>query len=97
MKHFAFIYYILFLSCSAFSQSFVSITIDDVPNTVKYQADNYQSKLLSKLDSLNIPVTIFINEELIYQTDSVAKNFELLNKWLKKDFVTAGNHTFNHS
>ena len=97
MKHFTIIYYFVFLSCSMHSQSFVSVTIDDVPNTGKYQTDNYQSKLLNKLDSLDIPVTIFINEGLIYLTDSVSKNFNLLNNWIQKDYVTPGNHTFSHS
>lgn len=74
----------------------VSITIDDVPNTNRFKKDDYQSVLLNKLDSLKIPITIFINEGLIYKTDSISKNFELLNNWVKKEYVTLGNHSFNH-
>ena len=52
---------------------------------------------MDKLDSLEIPVAIFINEGLIYKTDAVARNFSLLNDWVKNDLVTLGNHSFNHS
>jgi hypothetical protein len=45
-----------------FGQSSVAITIDDVPNTIKYQMDNFKSILLNKLDSLNIPVAIFVRK-----------------------------------
>lgn len=78
-------------------QKNVSITIDDVPNTSRFKKDNYNPILLNKLDSLNIPIAIFINEGLIYKTDSVSKNFKLLNKWSLKEFVTLGNHSFAHS
>lgn len=79
-----------------FNQRTVSITIDDVPNTSKYQKDNFQSKFLDKLDSLDIPVAIFINESLIYKTEDITRNFSLLNDWAKNDLVTLGNHSFNH-
>jgi len=69
---------------SIFSQKNVSITIDDVPNTSMFKKDGYKSILLEKLDSLKIPIAIFINESLIYKTDSVAKNFELLNNCHRK-------------
>lgn len=78
-------------------QSQVAITIDDVPNTSNFRDDNFQSKLLSQIDSLKIPVTIFINEKLIYRNDSVVKNFALLNEWIKRKNITLGNHTYNHS
>lgn len=74
----------------------IAITIDDVPNTKQFYKDNYESIFLNKLDSLNIPVTIFINEGLLYKTNSTVKNFALLNEWVKKEFVTLGNHTFSH-
>jgi len=75
----------------------IAITIDDVPNTRNYLSNNFHSGLLSQLDSLNIPVTIFINEGLLYKTDSINKNIDLLEKWSKRDYVTLGNHTFSHS
>lgn len=84
------------LSQNTFAQMRVSITIDDVPNTSKYQKDNYEPLLLKKLDSLAIPVAIFVNEEKIYETDSVSKNFNLLDKWYSNNVVTIGNHTFSH-
>lgn len=81
----------------AVCQKLVSITIDDVPNSSRFEKDGYQSALLEKLDSLDIPIAIFINEGLIYKTDSISKNFELLNNWAKKEYITLGNHSFNHS
>lgn len=78
------------------SQKMVSITIDDVPNSNRLEKDGYQSVLLNKLDSLKIPIAIFINEGLIYKTDSVSKNFESLNNWIQREYVTVGNHSFNH-
>jgi len=81
----------------AVCQKNVSITIDDIPNTSRFEKDGYQSALLEKLDSLEIPIAIFINEGKIYQTDSISKNFELLNNWVRKKYITLGNHSFNHS
>ena len=66
-------------------QKMVSITIDDVPNSNRFKKDDYQSVLLNKLDSLKIPIAIFIIEGLIYKTDSISKNFELLNNWVQKN------------
>ena len=87
----------LCIGLNLFSQKKVAITIDDVPNTRKFHQDNFQSVLLNKLDTLNIPVAIFINEGHLYQTDSVTRNFVLLNDWIKRTYVTPGNHTFAHS
>lgn len=74
----------------------IAITIDDVPNTRKFKADNYQPYLLQILDSLNFPITIFINEGLIYKTKDTSRNLELLEKWVKKKYITLGNHSFSH-
>ena len=95
--HTTILLFIIFLSEMTFGQSSVAITIDDVPNTSKYQKDNFQSILLNKLDSLNIPVAIFITGDLVYKGDSTAKNFALLNNWLKRSYTTIGYHTFRHS
>lgn len=80
-----------------FSQKTVSITIDDVPNTRQFEKDSFQSVLLDRLDSMDIPVAIFINEGLIYQTNEVVKNFGLLNDWVKNDIITLGNHSYSHA
>lgn len=74
----------------------VAITIDDVPNTRNFAKNDFNSKLLRKLDSLSIPVTIFINEGLVFQGDSV-KNKELLEQWISRPYITPANHTFSHS
>lgn len=55
------------------------------------------TQLLDQLDSLNIPITIFVNEGLIYKTDSAAKNLKLLEDWTKRDYISLGNHTYSHS
>ncbi|NRA11776.1 MAG: prolyl oligopeptidase family serine peptidase [Crocinitomicaceae bacterium] len=73
----------------------VAITIDDVPNSKLFDADK-NSRLLNKLDSISVPVAIFINEGLIFKGDTIAHK-ELLESWISKDFVTCGNHTFGHS
>lgn len=91
------ILFILSLCTDSIGQSQVAITIDDVPNVKKFWRDGFKTKLLDKLDILNIPVTIFINEGMIYKTKSIAENFNLLNQWVKKDYTTLGNHTFAHS
>lgn len=86
----------LFQSVFAQAQKQVAITIDDVPNTKKFQQDRFKAQLLKKLDSMQLPVAIFINEGKIYATDSVSKNFQLLNDWAKMKYITLGNHTFSH-
>lgn len=96
LKYFLLIAFLI-LSKIADCQNLVSITIDDVPNTSRFERDNYKSVLLEKLDSLQIPIAIFINEGFIYKTDSISNNFRLLNTWAQKEYVTLGNHSFNHS
>jgi len=77
-------------------QRSVAITIDDVPNVRLYQSEGYSSGLLKKLDSLRLPIAIFINEGNLEQTDAVLKNRELLKTWILKDYVTVGNHSYSH-
>ncbi|MCK9424067.1 MAG: polysaccharide deacetylase family protein [Bacteroidales bacterium] len=101
-QHFGFhliiLLFIINLSDLTYGQLSVAITIDDVPNTGKCQQDNFKSTLLlHKLDSLNIPVTIFITEGLVYKGDSVVKNFELLNNWINRSYTTIGYHSSKHS
>jgi len=94
------IYLIIFLfllSNYVSGQSKVAITFDDVPNTKKFEKDDFQAKLLNQLDTLEIPVAVFINEGMVYKTQFVARNFDLLNQWIKRDYSTLGNHTFAHS
>ncbi len=87
----------LFFGLNTFAQSKIAITIDDVPNTSKFKRDHFESKLLNVLDSLELPITIFINEGRIYRTDSVSLNFDLLVNWCKRDYMTLANHTYAHS
>lgn len=89
----------MLLLVSAFpvhAQLRVAITMDDVPNTLYYAQSGYRTRLPDRLDSLNIPLAIFVNEGKIYVTDSVARNFALLDRWAKAKYITLGNHSFSH-
>ncbi|KAA0989754.1 polysaccharide deacetylase family protein [Dyadobacter aurulentus] len=83
------------ITFAAKSQKSVSITIDDVPNVHIVEKDG-SSRLLKRLDSLHIPVAIFINEANLMQTASSKENELLLKTWLLKDFITPGNHSYSH-
>ncbi|MBO9614147.1 MAG: polysaccharide deacetylase family protein [Dyadobacter sp.] len=74
----------------------VSITIDDVPNVHLYVADGNVSRLLKKLDSMSLPVAIFINEGHLKQNKSFEQNKKLLESWISKPYVTVGNHSYSH-
>ncbi|KOF03838.1 polysaccharide deacetylase [Roseivirga seohaensis subsp. aquiponti] len=74
----------------------ISITIDDVPNTSKFEQDGFKSILMNRLDSLDIPFTVFINEDKISKTDFTQRNEQLLEVWIKNKNALIGNHTFSH-
>ena len=74
----------------------VSITIDDVPNVHLYAADGNSSGLLKKLDSLNLPIAIFINEGHLKQNAAFEQNKKLLESWIARPYITAGNHSYSH-
>jgi len=78
-------------------QKSISITIDDVPNTTKYEKDHFRPILLNVLDSLEVPFTIFINEDKIYKTEWLDRNEGLLEEWSKNENAIIGNHTYSHS
>jgi peptidoglycan/xylan/chitin deacetylase (PgdA/CDA1 family) len=86
---------IIGLGCHA--QSYVSITIDDVPNAKLVAKSNNKSILLHKLDSMKVPTAIFINEKLLHSTPNLIQNQKLLEQWISNPLITAGNHTFKHS
>lgn len=96
LKHLS-ILLLFLLAQTSFGQSKVAITIDDVPNTSKFKRDHFESILLNKLDSLNIPIDVFINEGNIYKNEHVSKNFDLLNQWVERNYIGIGNHSFSHS
>jgi peptidoglycan-N-acetylglucosamine deacetylase len=77
-------------------QRSVSITIDDVPNVRLYEASSYSSGLLQKLDSLNLPVAIFINEGRLKENKAFDKNKALLRNWVSREYITVGNHSYSH-
>jgi peptidoglycan/xylan/chitin deacetylase (PgdA/CDA1 family) len=87
----------LTVTSSSICQKKVAITIDDIPNIWKYQYNNFETKFLTRLDSLDIPVAIFINEGFIYSNQYVSENFDLLNQWCNREYTTLGNHTFSHT
>lgn len=85
------------IATTAFAQErSVSITIDDVPNTRLYEASGNSSALLKKLDSLNLPVAIFINEGNLKRNGGFEQNEELLKEWISRKYITVGNHSYSH-
>lgn len=85
------------VTLSAFAQDLsVSITIDDVPNVHLYAANGNSSGLLRKLDSLNLPVAIFINEANLKRNNAFDQNKKLLQSWISKPYITVGNHSYSH-
>jgi len=93
IKYFSCLLLALHITMMCYGQKKVSITIDDVP---KYYSNNFKPVLLNRLDSLDIPATIFINERLVYGTDSIAKRNTLLAEWIEHKNIALGNHTFSH-
>ncbi len=74
----------------------ISITIDDIPNTEMYEQNGFRSDLLLMLDALDVPFTIFINEDKIYKTRFRAKNEKLLEAWIANAQSLIGNHSYSH-
>ncbi len=87
---------ILSIIFTGYGQYEIAITIDDVPNTRLFKSSGGESPFLSVLDSMNIPVTIFINESKLYGTETVVENMKLLQNWISRSYSTPGNHTFSH-
>ncbi|MEO5977112.1 MAG: polysaccharide deacetylase family protein [Chryseolinea sp.] len=85
------------VSFVAYSQKQVSITIDDVPNSMLYAAEGYRARLLYKIDSMQLPVAIFINEHRILSADAVDKSMSLFNDWIKSPNVIVGHHGYHHA
>ena len=73
----------------------VAITIDDQPNTKLYD-EELISKLLYKLDSMEVPVTIFVNEKFIDHPEHGEKAIKMLEAWGKSPYVELANHTYSH-
>lgn len=78
------------------AQGRIAFTIDDVPNTMLFEQEGFQAPLLDQVDSLGMPVTIFINEGLLFKNEHQSANLQLLKKWAKSDSVELGNHTYSH-
>lgn len=78
-------------------KKYISITIDDVPNTAKYENEGFDPLLLNTLDAMNIPFAIFINEEKVYKTEHKEQNISLLESWISHERASLGNHTYSHS
>ena len=96
MKRSGFIFLVCLLNIASVAQKKVHISIDDVPNTRLYKHLGYKSILLDKLDALQIPVSVFLNEGKIYHHDSIVANFALLERWIQRCYTELGNHTFSH-
>ena len=97
MKKIISLVFLIVLYKISLGQTKVAITIDDVPNSKNYAKNNFESKLFNKIEADKVPVAIFVNENQIYKTNSVVANFKFLDRLIKLDYITLGNHTFNHS
>lgn len=99
-KHLSFFLLLLFqflINSSAYSQGkSISITIDDVPNIGKYTSDGFQSILLNRLDSLDVPFTVFINEENLFKSGDLEQNKFFLKRWIEHENSMVGNHGYSH-
>ncbi|NMM50876.1 polysaccharide deacetylase family protein [Marinigracilibium pacificum] len=92
MRNILYLIPILLCPVSIFAQKYTAITIDDVPNTSKPN-----SELLSVLDSVNVPVSIFINEQKVYTEGRLdERKLKILEEWSSRDYVSLGNHGFSH-
>lgn len=92
---YSFLFSLIALSTFAQERS-VSITIDDVPNVHLYAANGNSSGLLKKLDSLNLPIAIFINEGSLKRNNAFDENKKLLQSWISRPYITVGNHSYSH-
>lgn len=78
------------------AQKRIAITIDDVPNTGKYVKESFRPVFLNRIDSLKLPVTIFVNEKKVYDNEYLSENFDLLKQWVFSPNVQVANHSFSH-
>ena len=93
-----FVYTILYLSFFFQVQAQikqVAITIDDLPNAKLYD-EEVISKLLYKLDSMRVPITVFINEKFVDHSENGGKVMEMLEAWGRSPLVELANHTYSH-
>jgi peptidoglycan/xylan/chitin deacetylase (PgdA/CDA1 family) len=85
-----------FCAASALAQKKVSITIDDVPNARLYAKEGFRSRLLQEIDSMKLPVAIFINEVRIFDVGDADKILNIFDKWVGNPNVIVGNHGYQH-
>ena len=96
MKAWLFIIGFAFNAIAVSAQKRVSITIDDVPNSRLYAQEGFHSRLLHQIDSVKLPVAIFINEVRIFDVDEADKALHLFDTWIGSPNVTVGNHGYQH-
>ncbi|HTF19978.1 MAG TPA: polysaccharide deacetylase family protein [Chryseolinea sp.] len=96
MKTWLIIVGVVFCATVIHAQKKVSITIDDVPNAGLYASEGFRSRLLHQIDSMKLPVAIFINEVRIFDVDEADKSLNLFDEWIGSPNVTIGNHGYQH-
>ena len=87
---------LVFCAVVSRAQKKVSITIDDVPNSRLYANEGFRSRLLNQIDSMKLPVAIFINEVRIFDVDEADKSLNLFDEWIGSPNVVIGNHGYQH-
>ena len=78
------------------AQKKVSITLDDVPNSLLSKRDGFHSRMLHLIDSMKLPVAIFINEVRIFDVEEADESLNLLDEWIGSPNVIVGNHGYKH-
>jgi hypothetical protein len=63
---------------------------------VQVGTKHLQTALLDVLDSLQIPVAIFITEGKILQGKDQKLALQILERWIAAPYTTIGNHSFSH-
>jgi len=96
MKRIVIVSITLIFSLKGITQKKVAITIDDVPNTILYNKEGNRCRLREQIDSMKLPVAIFINEHRLFDNDSLDQNIHLLDNWVMDRNVILGNHGYNH-
>ena len=65
----------------------VAITIDDMPKPRHFGGGAFATELTDALDSLQIPVAIFINDGNIHKGNGQAEGRRLLERWIGVPWV----------
>ena len=81
---------------AAIAQKQVALTFDDGPRANGEVNSLKDLPLLKKIDSLQIPAALFINEQKLILPNTSTPNTDALKFWAESPYITLGNHTYSH-